>query len=240
MGEKITAYLRWTPSSRVPNVTETEFAPIPSTLELLGLLKRPRKERSKAAKIERWCLVASGIIALLILVAAGLGFAGILTKYATRYCMIALLVAFVGTFFVWAITQFVDMFLTLKDGYRKAAGQVDEDILIERAVIAGLTRCEPAVLREHGKQLDLKAKLLTRRSQMGTVLAAVGAVVINLQAAGENAAIWGKFQFVPPLVLAGSFGVLIGSAALIMFAGQLERLSGLLTLAAERLESKKM
>lgn len=220
-------------------MNDTDFAPIPITRELLALLKRPRKERSKADKIERWCIVAAGIIAVLILVTAGLGFAEILTNSATRYSLMALPVAFVGIFFVWAVTQFVDMFLTLKAGYRKAAAQVDEDILLERSMIVGLTHCEPTLLREHGKQLDLKAKLLTRRSQMGTVLAAVGAVFINLQAAGENAAIWGKFQGIPPLVFAGSFGVLIGAAALIMFAGQLERLSGLLILAAERGESSR-
>jgi len=123
MGEKITAYLRWIPSSRVPSVTEPEFSPIPSTLELLGLLKRPRKERSKAAKIERWCLVAAGIIAVLILVAAGLGFAGILTKYATRYCLIALLVAFVGTFFVWAVTQLQTCSLRSRPGIARPPGK---------------------------------------------------------------------------------------------------------------------
>lgn len=219
---------------------DTKFAPIPRTGELLALLKRPRKERSKAAKIERWCIGATGIVAVLFLVTVGLGLAEILSNAATRYSLMALLAILVGVFFIWAVTQFVDLFLTLKAGYRKAAAQVDDDILLERAVIAELTRCEPTLLKEHAKQLEIKAKLLTKRSQMGTVLAAVGAVFINLQAAGENAAIWGKFQFVPPSVLAGSFGVLIGAAALIMFAGQLERLSGLLALAAERLDSGKI
>lgn len=220
-------------------MTETYPDPIPSTRELLALLKRPRKEGSNVAKIERGCIVAAMIIAALILAAAGLGLVGIFTNALTRYTLMALLVIFVAIFFVWAVTQIADMFLTLKAGYRKAAAQVDEDILLERAVVVRLTRCEPTLLREHGKQLDLKAKLLTRRSQMGTVLAAVGAVVINLQAAGENAAIWGKLQGVSPMVLAGSFGVLTGAAALIMFAGQLERLSGLFILAADRVEPSK-
>lgn len=220
-------------------MTDTNFAPIPSTSELLELLKRPRKKRSIAAKIEQWCIVAGVVIAALILGVAGLGFVEVLTKPTTIYSLMALLVTFVATFFVWIVTQIVDVFFTLKAGYRKAAAQVDEDILMERTIIVRLTGCQPTLLREHGKQLDLKAKLLTRRSQMGTVLAAVGAVVINLQAAGKNAAIWGNLQLVPPLVLAGSFGVLAASAALIMFAGQLERLSGLLALAADRVEPSK-
>lgn len=216
---------------------DTSRAPIPDTAELLALLKRPRKERSIAAKIERWCVVVGTVIGLFILVVAGLGFAEFLTKSITRYSLMVLLVAFVTTIFALGLTQVVDVLLTLKAGYRKAAAQVDADIVLERTIIVRLTRCEPPLLREHGKQLDIKAKLLTKRSQMGSVLAAVGAVVINLQAAGENAAIWGKFQFVPPLVLAGTFGVLAASAALIMFAGQLERLSGLAILAADRVEA---
>lgn len=216
---------------------DTSRAPIPDTAELLALLKRLRKERSIAAKIERWCVVVGTVIGLLILVVAGLGFAEFLTKSITRYSLMVLLVAFVTTVFALGLTQVVDVLLTLKAGYRKAAAQVDADIVLERTIIVRLTRCEPTLLREHGKQLDIKAKLLTKRSQMGSVLAAVGAVVINLQAAGENAAIWGKFQFVPPLVLAGTFGVLAASAALIMFAGQLERLSGLAILAADRVET---
>jgi hypothetical protein len=220
-------------------MTDSNFAPIPSTAELLALLKRPRKKRSIAAEVERWCIGAGIVIAVLILGVAGLGFAEILSKSLTRYSLIALSVTLIAIFFAWAVTQFVDMFLTLKAGYRKAAAQVDEDILVERMAIVRLTQCQPALLREHSKQLDMKAKLLTRRSQMGTVLAAVGAVVINLQAAGENAAFWGKFHVVAPMVLAGSFGVLIGAAMLIMFAGQLERLSGLLALAADRVEPSK-
>lgn len=200
------------------------------------MLKRPRKERSNTSKIERWCIVAAVITSLLMLTTAGLGVAGFIGYAAVRVCLLALLVIFFAIFLIWAVTQIVDVILTLKAGYRKAAAQVDEDILLERIVVERLSCCDPTLLREHGKQLDLKAKLLTRRSQMGTVLAAVGAVFINLQTAGENAAIWGKFQSVSPVVLAGSFGVLVGAAALIMFAGQLERLSGLLILAADRAE----
>ena len=184
-------------------------------------------------------MVAGMIIVILILATAGFGLTGTLSRPVTRYTLMVLLVVFVATFLVWAVAQMVDMFLTLKGGYRRAAAHVDEDILLERAVIAQLTTCDPTLLREHGKQMDMKAKLLTRRSQMGTVLAAVGAVVINLQAAGESADIWGKLQGVSPLVLAGSFGVLTGAAALVMFAGQLERLSGLLLLAADRADSTK-
>lgn len=215
----------------------TSRAPIPDTAELLALLKRPRKERSFGEKIERWCVVVGTVIGVLILVVAGLGFAEILAKSITRYGLMVLLVAFVTTIFALGLTQVVDVLLTLKAGYRKAAAQVDADIVLERTIIVRLARCEPTLLREHGKQLDIKAKLLTKRSQMGSMLAAVGAVVINLQAAGENAAVWGKFLFVPPLVLAVSFGVLAASAALIMFAGQLERLSGLVILAADRVDA---
>lgn len=218
---------------------DTYSAPIPKTGELLTLLKRPPRDRSSAAKIERACMVAGVIIAVLILATAGLGFAEVMTRPMTRYTLMVLLIIFVATFLVWALTQIVEMFLTLKAGYRRAAARVDEDILLEQAVITSLTRCDPSLLREHGKQMDMKAKLLTRRSQMGTVLATVGAVVINLQAAGESAAIWGKFQGISPMVLAGSFGVLTASAALIMFAGQLERLSGLLLLAADRADTIK-
>lgn len=216
---------------------DTSRVPIPDTAELLALLKRPRKERSIVAKIERWCVVVGTVIGVLILVVAGLGLAEILTRSITRYSLMILLIAFVTTIFALGLTQIVDVFLTLKAGYRKAAAHVDADILLERTIIIRLTRCEPTLLREHGKQLDIKAKLLTKRSQMGAALAAVGAVVINLQAAGENAAIWGKFQLVTPLVLAGSFGVLAASAALIMFAGQLERVSGLVILAADRVDA---
>lgn len=210
---------------------------IPKTGELLRFLKRPPRDRSNAAKIERGCMVAGMIVVVLIVATAGLGLVGLLSRPVTRYTLMALLVVFIATFFVWAVAQMVDMFLTLKAGYRRAAEHVDEEILLERAVIAQLTSCDPTLLREHGKQMDMKAKLLTRRSQMGTVLAAVGAVVINLQAAGESADIWEKLQGVSPMVLAGSFGVLTGAAALIMFAGQLERLSGLLLLAADRVDS---
>ncbi|CAD1789559.1 hypothetical protein CPBF426_23670 [Xanthomonas arboricola pv. juglandis] len=220
-------------------MAEHLFAPIPSTAELLTKIKRPREERSTAAKVERWCFYAALVIAVLMAAAAGLGVTGILTADTTRAVLMILMIVLAADFLIWCVTQIVDMVLTLKAGYLGAATRVDEDIMLEQKIIASLTRCEPIRLREHGKQLDLKAKLLTRRSQMGTVLSAVGVVAINLKEAGEKASIWGKLQDVPPFVFAGSLGVLIGAAAIIMLAGQLERLSGLLMLAADRIESDK-
>lgn len=220
-------------------MTERLFAPIPSTSELLTKIKRPTRKRSTVAEVARWFFYLLLALAFVMWISAGLSIIGLISVTTTRYVLTILMTMLALTFWVWLIAQTLDVFLSLRAIYRLAAEEVDKNILLEQGVIATLTRCEPHGLREHGKLLDLRAKVLTRRSQMGAALSAICAVLIKLREAGEKSAVWANFQDVELFVLAGSLGVLIGAAAIIMFAGQLERLSGLLTLAADRIESDK-
>ncbi|MCC5074275.1 hypothetical protein [Xanthomonas campestris] len=215
-------------------MAESLFAPIPTTAELLAKIKRPSKKHSNASEAVRWSFYLFVALVAAMWISAGLSIIGLLNVTTTRSILTVLMTIVALTFWVWLIAETLDAFLTLKAEYRLAAAKVDANILLEQRVIAALTRCEPFRLREHAKLLELRAKILTRRSQMGAAVSAVFAVLIKLREAGEKAAVWGTLQDVDLFVLAASLGVLIGAAAVFSFAGNLERLSCLLMLAADR------
>ncbi|KTF36955.1 hypothetical protein [Xanthomonas vesicatoria] len=218
-------------------MTDRLFAPIPSTAELLTKIKKPSKQRSNAAEVVRWSFYLLIALVVAMGISAGLSIIGLLSVTTTRSVLTVLMTIVALTFWVWLLAQTLDVFLTLKAEYRLAAAEVDENILLEQGVISTLMRCDPLRLREHAKLMDLRAKILTRRSQMGAAVSAVCAVLIKLREAGEKAAVWGTLQDVDLFVLAASLGVLIGAAAVFSFSGNLERLSCLMMLAADRTDA---
>lgn len=215
------------------------FAPIPSTAELLMKTKAPARRRSTVDKIELVAFFVLALVAVLLLIVAGLVGFELISDATAKFLILVLICSIVITALTWAISQIVDLFLSLKSGFRIAALQIDEGIRRDQDTITEWARCDPAQLRERSKLFDLRVKLLTRRTNMTTVFTAIGVLVINLQDAGEKAALWGKLQAIPPFVLSGSLGILLGTLAVIVYTGRIERISGLLALAADRIESDK-
>ncbi|WP_379655642.1 hypothetical protein [Pseudoxanthomonas sp. UC19_8] len=215
-----------------------DYAPIPNTLAFLDKLKRPSKPPSVFDRIERGVFKVTLVLAGFMLVAAGLGVLGVLSREVIRLLTMSILIAILALFLVWAISQIVEMLLALRTGYRRAANRVDQDIEQDDAIVQELTLCDPFRLRERSKHLEAKAKRLTRQAGMGPVIAAIGVVVINFQDSAEKAELFARLKSVPLFIYSGSLGVLLGAAALTVFAGKLEHIAGLLAIAADRIDRK--
>jgi len=215
-------------------------SPIPSTWQLLMSIKRPPKERTTIAKLESltfWVLLA---LAVAMLAVAGLAALGWLIDTALRVAVFAVVVPTYLAVLFFAGLQVIDMVILLRTGQRRAAERVDADIARELNVIDELQACDATALRERSKHLELEAKRLTRRSGMATVLSALGVVTINLGDAGRRAALWGDSPSLALFVHAATLGLLLGAAALVLWTGKLERIAGLLGLAADRTATRTL
>src|SRR5688572_4016643 len=92
------------------------------------------------------------------------------------------------------------------NGLRRAANSVDQDIEQDDVIVQELTGCDPFKLRERSRHMEAKAKRLTRRAGMGSVIATIGALVINFQTSAEKAEMLVQLKDLPPFVYAGSLG----------------------------------
>jgi len=215
-----------------------DHAPIPSTLDFLDLLKRPSSAPSPFDRIERGIFRIMVALAGLMLGAAGLGALGVLSDEVIRFLTLSIIVIVLALFVAWMASQLIGMILALRAGFRREAGRVDRDIEHDQQIVEELIRCDPFNLRERSRLLEAKARRLTRHAGMGPVIAAIGVVVINFQDSAEKAELFARLKAVPLFVYSGSLGVLLGAAALTVFAGKLEHIAGLLSLAADRTEGK--
>ncbi|WP_295929841.1 hypothetical protein [uncultured Xanthomonas sp.] len=218
-------------------MTALNYAPIPNTLAFLNKLKRP-KPPSAFDRIQRFVFKATLAFGGVILVAAVLGFLGLLSKEVTRFLTMLPLIGVLTLFLIWAISQIVEMLLAVRTGYHNAANSLDRDIEHDDVVVQELTACDPFKLRERSKHMEAKSKRLTRQAGMGSVIAAIGAVVINFQTSAEKAEMLVHAKDLPLFVYSGSLGVLLGAAALTVFASKLEHIASLLSLAADRIDRK--
>ena len=134
----------------------------------------------------------------------------------------------------WGISQIVELTVALKTGFKPLTDAVDERIKREKEVISELAACNPVELRERAKHLELEAKFKTRRAAIG--VAAV-AVVVAIRQWFESAIKTGYLSDRADITLflnSGAIGLSIGSVIVAIYAGRLERISGVLSLAAER------
>lgn len=214
------------------------YSVVPTTLALLNRIKRPTKPLTIFDRIERVIFVVTLVLAFIMLAAAGLGALGLLSKEVIRFLTMTILVAALVLFLIWAVSQIVVLVMELRAGYRSAANRVDDDIEHDNAIIKELALCNPFSLREMARHMEAKAKRLTRQAGMGPIIAAIGVVAINFQDSAEKAELLARVRTVPLFIYSGSLGVLLGAAALTVFAGKLEHIGALLGLAADRADPK--
>ncbi|WP_033485222.1 hypothetical protein [Xanthomonas phaseoli] len=219
-------------------MSTSHYTPIPSTAAMLVKLKKPKKAPTIFNKIEQGLFVATLVLACIMFLGAGVGVAGWIPRDDARLFAMVMLILVAVTFLLWAVTQILRVILDIRAGFGPIAERTDGEVEQELAFVQGLTQCDPSKLKERSKLLEGKAKRLTRQAGMGTVIATIGAVVINFQTSAERAEMLVQLRNLPLFVYSGSLGALLGAAALTVFAGKLEHIAGLLALAADRVDRK--
>ncbi|MCC5092536.1 hypothetical protein D0A38_02510 [Xanthomonas campestris pv. incanae] len=218
-------------------MTDSTFSPIPSTFQMLQKIKRPKRV-SKLERIENYIFL--GLLALTLFglgVVAADNFDWISRPTAKDILLVVLLVMAIG-FLALGLLQIAQVILAWKEGYEPMADRIDMVISAESEILDELGTCNPQTLRERSKHIDLENKLLTRRAGLSTFFGAIGVVLVNLFDAGEKINMWSNPANAKVFVYAGSLGILIGSIVVFILAGKLERIAGLLALAADRIEQK--
>ena len=206
---------------------------IPNTHELISKIKLHR-HKNIFDRIESYAFKA-----ILLLFVCGIGVAiwkTLVTTSAPAITFSALLITLLSLLivFVWGTSQIVEMIIALKAGFKPLTDEIDRRMEQEREMIRELAICNPIELRERAKHLELEAKFKTRRAAIG--VAAV-AVVVAIRQWLESAIKTGylpQWMDVSFFLNSGAIGFSIGSVIIAIFAGRLERVSGVLSLAADR------
>ncbi|WJI14650.1 hypothetical protein MWN52_13575 [Pseudoxanthomonas winnipegensis] len=211
---------------------EPTYCVIPSTAALLEAVKRPTPKFLEGS--DKFFGI-TGVLAWLVMTALlflGQRYAWALT--GAVWALMGLLVLAI----VWAIWQALEVLRAWRQGFTPHGEAIDQAIANERRWIEKLAYCDPQALREHSKHLDLEAKQRTRRAGLTTVLLAIGVAAVSLLDTGERAQFWSSPTWFKLAIQSSSLGFLIGALVLAVLAGRLERVAGLLALAADRAERK--
>jgi hypothetical protein len=211
---------------------EPTYRTIPGTAELLEAVKRPGPKLLESSDkffgitgVALWLMMTA-------LILLGQRYAWALT--GAVWALMALLMLAIG----WAIWQALEVLRAWRQGFTPHGEAIDQAIAKERQWIEKLVHCDPQALREHSNHLDLEAKQRTRRAGLTTVLLAIGVAAVSLLDTGEKAQFWSSPTWFKLGIQSSSLGFLIGALVLAVLAGRLERVAGLLTLAADRAERK--
>ncbi|MCE4510396.1 hypothetical protein [Xanthomonas hortorum] len=204
---------------------------------MLQKIKRPQRV-DKLERVEKYLFIGLLAVSLfgLGVVTAG-NFEWISRPNAKDILLVTILVIGVAVLAL-GLLQVAQVVLAWKEGYEPMAERIDMAISAESEILDELGTCNPQTLRERSKHIDLENKLLTRRAGLSTFFGAIGVVLINLFDAGEKVNMWSNPANAKVFVYAGSLGILIGSIVVFILAGKLERIAGLLALAADRIEQK--
>lgn len=209
------------------------FKTIPNTHELLSKIKSHR-QKNIFDRIELHAFKA-----LALLCSCGIG-VGIWTIFfvtpapVTTFLALIITLCLLLIILIWGISQIVELTIALKAGFKPLTDEIDRRIKKEQELLRELSVCNPIELRERSKHLELEAKFKTRRAAIG--LAAV-AVLVAIRQWLELAI---KTGYLPHWMDAsfflnsGAIGFSIGSVIMAVYAGRLERISGVLSLAADR------
>lgn len=152
-----------------------------------------------------------------------------------KYWAISLYGALILIYLSYTALQLVAIFKLLKSGFKQAVKTTEDRIAHEEKIIEELALYPRELTREKAKLLDLEAKRWIRRSGMGAAFSAASAAGINLLGAiitSSNIKAIG--QIPSTAVYALMFGLLLGSALVFSFAAKMERVAGILSIAADR------
>lgn len=211
----------------------SNFKAVPHTNELLSKIKSQR-QKNVFDHIELNAFKALGVL-FVFGIAVGIWTSVFASTAQVREFLALLINIFLLLIILtWGISQIVELTVALKTGFKPLTDAVDERIKREKEVISELAACNPVELRERAKHLELEAKFKTRRAAIG--VAAV-AVVVAIRQWFESAIKTGYLSDRADITLflnSGAIGLSIGSVIVAIYAGRLERISGVLSLAADR------
>lgn len=210
---------------------------IPSTRYLVKRLRRP-VEKTTFDKIERCVLAGIGALIVVALSLKGLiAFEVIPPSWRPRIGVLVMLATYLlGA--AWFFNQVVYAIVSIRRGMDGLAQSTDDTMAHESRFICELAIYDAAQLKLRSSLLDISAKRLTRHTTRVGLLAAAGAIVINLYHAGQSGSWWPRLDALSLFIYAGSIGIAIASIGMIGFVSSIERLSKLLSLAAEEGEAR--
>lgn len=209
------------------------YQSIPPTSELLEAVK-PIRSLNNFDRLEHWIFIAVGVLTFVMFCASALLWLQLIGKGWTRPLALTLMTVIVVLISLWMISQLLEAALAWKAGFKPFADSVDARITREREWVDRLAQCDPTALREKAKHLDLEAKLITRRAAIGAAAVAITVTTLTFLDAGSKIPGWPKFTDAPVLICAAALGLSIGAIVLSILAGRLERVAGLMELAADR------
>lgn len=138
----------------------------------------------------------------------------------------------------WFLNQVVYAITSIRRGIDGLAQSTDDTMAHESRLIWELAGYDAAQLKLRSSLLDISAKRLTRHTTRVGLLAAAGAIVINLYHAGQSGSWWPRLDALSLIIYAGSIGIAIASIGMIGFVSSIERLSKLLSFAADSEEAR--
>lgn len=210
--------------------------------ELLAMMEPGRKNKLVFNKFDIWML------AILVVLALGIGACvtsvklGWMEMEAAKMVVLCLYGTLLVVYLAWLSPMLKEVAGQIRYGFKQAAEVTKARMEHEESVIEHLMRYPRQLLREKSRLVDLEAKRWTRRAGVGAALNAAsvvgitlfGAIVSHDAGAKVGVPFLAGLGFPTMLVYALMFGLLLGSAAIYVFAARLEKVAGVLLIAADR------
>ncbi len=215
-------------------MTEQDHKPaVPRISSMLARIKRP-KVAAPFSRTENYVVAGMVLLFLLCVGCIQLVEAGLLSLESGRSLALPMAAVIILLGAVFAVVQVIQVAQLVLNGWSDMAGRIDVNVELDSAFVEDLSRCEAEELDRHSKLIDQEAKFLSRRAGLASGASTISALVINLLSVGSGNQALEWVDGAKLIITCCSLGMLIGSAMVMIFAGKLEKISGLLKLAAER------
>lgn len=214
---------------------------LPSISGMLAMIKRPQ-ERKSPETFDKIMLIVLIVLFLAIGVFVAIAKLGWMEMSVARTAVLVLLAGLWISYIIWVGHFILAYVRQLRHGYKAASEETERRVSHELSVLDTFARYPEKTLKEAGRLVELEAKRWTRRGGVGAAFAAAFAVGLNLMNASikleevfpNSETVANVAAAITVTVYASTFGILLGAAMIYAFASRLEKLAGLLSLAAER------
>ncbi len=215
-------------------MTEQDQKPaVPRISSMLARIKRP-KVAAPFSRTENYVVAGMVLLFLLCLGCIQLVESAFLSMESARSLALPMIALIILLGAVFAVIQVIQVFQLVFNGGMDMADRIDANVDLDSVFVEELSRCEAEQLDRHSKLIDQEAKLRFRRAGLASGASTISALIINLLSSGSGNQALGWIDSAKLIITCCSLGMLIGSVMVMIFAGKLEKVSGLLRLAAEK------
>ncbi len=200
---------------------------------MLARIKRP-KVAAPFSRTESYVVAGMVLLFLLCLACIQLVESAFLSMESARLFALPMVALIMLLGVVFTVIQVIQVIQLVLNGGSDMAGRIDANIDLDSVFVDELSSCEAEQLDRHSKLIDQEAKLLTRRAGLASGASTISALIINLLSIGSGSQALEWVDDAKLMITCCSLGMLIGSVMVMIFAGKLEMVSGLLKLAAEK------